>query len=57
MRGKDMGKADYKKMSAMDDKSKLPIGKKNRCYKIKREVSKKRRRLDKKEVLFLIEEI
>lgn len=45
-----MGKADYKKILDMDDKSTLPKSRQNRCYGIKKQVHKKRRALDKEEL-------
>ena len=52
-----MGKADYKKMENMDENFISSCGCRNRCFKIKRDVSKKRRRNDKKELLSILNEL
>ena len=52
-----MGKADYKKMENMDENFISSCGCRNRCFKIKRDVSKKRRRIDKKELLSILNEL
>lgn len=52
-----MGKADYKKMESMDENFTLSCGRRNRCFKIKRDVSKKRRRIDKKELFSILNDL